>query len=140
MQTRRLNYAWLFAIATAFACSGCHVTSEQLIAGTYRAESPCATIILEVNRDHSFVQSVRTRSSEIKQLKGKWRIRQWEADHQGVKTVDFEPFLDFREDWHGREGGQGETGFRPEWWPRGVLMGPIIMKCPDSAYEIDYVK
>jgi len=36
--------------------------------------------------------------------------------------------------------GSGGTGFQPERWPRGILMGPIIVKCPDSSYKIDYVK
>jgi hypothetical protein len=98
------------------------------------------TITLVLNRDHSFVQSVRTTSGETKQLTGKWGVDQWNTDHQMVKTVDFDSFLDFSEDEHGREGGSGGTGFRPERWPRGVLMGPIIVRCPDSSYKIDYVK
>ncbi len=130
-----------FLVSTLiFSCLGCHVTSERSIVGTYRAEAPCVTITLVLSGDHSFVQSVRTTSGETKQLIGKWSIDQWDIDHQVVKTVDFDPFLDFSEDEHGRQGKPGRTGFRPERWPRGVLMGPIIVKCPDSGYKIDYVK
>jgi hypothetical protein len=136
MQTGRIRRAFL-ASALTFFCLGCHVTSERFIVGTYRAEAPCVTITLVLNRDHSFVQSARTTSGETKQLTGKWNIDQWA---QGVKTVDFDAFLDFHEDYHGLEGGLGETGFIPERWPRGVLMGPIIVQCPDSGYKIDYLK
>jgi hypothetical protein len=139
MQTGRLR--WAFVVSALIAsCLGCHVTSERFIVGTYRAEAPCVTITLVLNRDHSFVQSARTAAGETKQVKGKWFIRQWGTDHPTEKTVDFDSFLDFHEDYHGREGGPGETGFIPERWPRGVLMGPIIVQCPDSGYKIDYVK
>jgi len=139
MQTGRLRWTLLVSALIA-SCLGCHVTSERFIVGTYRAEAPCVTVSLVLNQDHSFVQSVRTTSGETKQLKGKWLMRQWRIDDDGVSTVDFDSFLDFHEDWRGREGGPGETGFTPERWPRGILMGPIIVKCPDSDYKIDYVK
>lgn len=115
---------------------GCHVTSERSIVGTYKAEAPCVTITLAVKQDHSFVQSVRTTSGDTRQLTGKWTIHEW---RQGVTTVDFDPFLDFINDEHGGA-ESGGTGFRPERWPRGILMGPIIVKCPESSYKIDYVK
>ena len=115
---------------------GCHVTSERSIVGTYKAEAPCVTITLAVKQDHSFVQSVRTTSGETRQLTGKWTIHEW---GQGLTTVDFDPFFDFLNDEHGDAGSSG-TGFRPERWPRGILMGPIIVKCPESSYKIDYVK
>jgi hypothetical protein len=118
------------------SCLGCHVTSERLIVGTYRAEAPCVTITLVLNRDHSFLQTVRTTSGETKQLTGKWTIGQW---GQGIKTVDFDSFLDFSKNEHGLQ-GSGGTGFRPELWPRGILMGPVIVECSESSYKIDYVK
>lgn len=106
--------------------------SEQTIVGTYRAEAPCATITLIVNRDHSFVQSVRTNSGEANQLSGKWSV------DKAHKTVDFEPSLDFIDDDRGRR-IRGSI-FVPELMPRGLTMGPIIVKCPDSPHQIDYVK
>jgi hypothetical protein len=139
MQTGRLRFALLVSALT-FCGLGCQVTSEWFIVGTYRAEAPCVTITLVLNRDHSFVQSARTTAGETKQVTGKWFIRQWGTDHPTGKTVDFDSFLDFHEDYRGREEGPGETGFIPERWPRGVLMGPIIVQCPDSGYKIDYVK
>ena len=118
-----------------FSEVACYVTSERSIVGTYKAETPCVTITLAVKQDHSFVQSVRTTSGDTRQLTGKWTIHQ----RQGDTTVDFDPFLDFINDEHGGAEGGG-TGFRPERWPRGILMGPIIVKCPESSYKIDYVK
>jgi len=94
------------------------------------------TITLVMNEDHSFVQSVRTTSGDSKQITGRWKI---EESRQGVKTVDFDSFLDFSNDFRGSQVGEG-TGFWPERFPRGILMGPIIVKCPDSSHEIDYVK
>ena len=116
------------------------MTSKQSVQGTYRAETPCVTITLLLNRDHSFVQSVRTTSGEKKELAGKWSIDQFNIDHKMIETVDFDSFLDFSEDERGRQGGPGGTGFRTERWPRGVIMGPVIVHCPNSSYKVDYVK
>jgi hypothetical protein len=118
------------ASALVLLCTGCRVTSERLIVGTYRAEAPCETITLVVNRDYSFVQSVRTHTGEINRLSGKWS-----SDKYGVT---FKPFLDFLDNGQGSQ--RAFAGFLPEVMPRGITMGPIIVKCPDSDHEIDYVK
>jgi len=99
----------LFALI--FSCFGCQVTNERFIVGTYRAEARCVTITLELNRDRSFVQSVRTTTGETKELIGIWGIDERSIDHQKVKTVNFDSFLDFHLDYHGRQGGPGGTGF-----------------------------
>jgi hypothetical protein len=108
------------------------VTSERFIVGTYRAVAPCETITLVVNRDLSFVQSVRTSSGETNQLSGRWSV------DKATKWLDFEPFLDFRSDDRGRQIG-GFSSFA-EMLPGSVTMGPMILKCPDSDHKIDYVK
>jgi hypothetical protein len=123
-------------VTLIFSAVGCYVTNERSIVGTYKAETPCVTITLAVKQDHSFVQSVRTISGDTRQLTGKWTIHEWQ---QGDTTVDFDPFLDFINDEHGGS-ASGGTGFRPERWPGAILMGPIIVKCPESSYKIDYVK
>lgn len=110
----------------------CTVTNERRIVGTYRAECPCVSITLILNRDQSFVQRVRPASGETKELGGKWFVRD--------KIVHFTPFFDFSQDYRGINSGVGETGFIPELWPRGMTMGPIVVQCPESAYELDYVK
>lgn len=69
------------------------MTSERSIVGTYRADAPCETIVLAVNQDHSFVQSVHTRTTEINRLSGKWS-----SDNYGVT---FRPFLDFLNEGNG---------------------------------------
>lgn len=137
LRMRRLGEAF-FLSALVFFCLDCRVTSERFIVGTYRAGTPCVTITLVLNRDHSFVQSARTASGETRWLNGKWFVHEWSIDHRAEKTVDFDSFLDFHEDYAGR--GVGEAGFTPELFPRGILMGPIIVKCPESGYKVDYVK
>jgi hypothetical protein len=108
----------------------CHVTSERFIVGTYRAETSCETIVLAVNQDHSFVQSVHTRTTEINRRSGKWS-----SDNYGVT---FRPFLDFLNE---GKGSQLEfASFSPEVMPRGITMGPMIVKCPDAIHQIDYIK
>jgi hypothetical protein len=120
----------LLVSTVVFYCVACHVTSERLVVGTYRAKAPCATITLVVNRDYSFAQTVHTNTGETNQLSGKWSM-----DKSGVT---FQPFLDFLNDDHGRQ--LGFASFPPEVMPRGITMGPIIVKCPDSDHQIDYVK
>jgi hypothetical protein len=34
----------------------------------------------------------------------------------------------------------GGASFIAEVMPRGISMGPVIVKCPDADNEIDYVK
>jgi hypothetical protein len=99
--------------ALAFAFLGCHVTSERFIVGTYQAEAPCVTITLVLNRDHSFVQSVRAHTGEINRLSGEWT-----TDKYGVT---FKPFLDFLNDDHGRQ--LQFASFSPEVMPRGITNG-----------------
>jgi hypothetical protein len=132
MEIATLRQAILIS-ALIFSCLGCQVTSERSIVGTYRAEAPCETIILELNRDHTFIQSVRTHSGEINRLKGRWWL------DKSDNIVMFDHFLDFLNDGRGDRGGGG-TGFKAERMPRGITMGPIIVKCPDSDHEIDYIK
>jgi hypothetical protein len=61
----------------------------------------------------------------------------WKIDSSQI--VMFEPFLDFIDDPRGRD-GNGWAGFPAELLLRGIMMGPIIVKCPESSYKIDYVK
>jgi hypothetical protein len=122
----------LLISALVVAFCGCHVTSERFVVGTYRAEAPCETVTLVLNRDHSFVQSVRTKVGETNRLTGRWTVDGRTA------WVDFQPFLDFREDVHGIQ--VGGASYVAEVMPRGITMGPIIVKCPDSDHMIDYIK
>jgi len=131
MQTGRLRRA-LLTSTLIFSCLGCRVTSERAIAGTYKAEAPCETITLVVNSDHTFVQSVHTSIGEVRRLSGRWSM-----DRRGG-GLTFVPFLDFLNDGAGRQ--TRGAGFWPESLPRGLTMGPIIVKCPDSQHQIDYIK
>jgi hypothetical protein len=133
VQVRRiasaLGLSWV-----CLSCLGCQVKSEKRIAGTYQAECPCATIILTVDRDHSFVQNVKMKSGETKQLAGNWQI------DKKYNAITFAPFLDFTDDFRGKQEESSVFFGGPEWMPRGIMLGPISVKCPESSYEIDYVK
>jgi hypothetical protein len=130
----------MFCLPSLMLCgTGCHVTNERAIVGTYKAETSCVTINLTLGSDHSFAQKVKTTSGETRELTGKWSIDRWKAEPNPITTVDFDTFLDFSKDYHG-VGGPGGTGFRPERLPQGITMGPIIVKCPDSDHEVNYVK
>jgi hypothetical protein len=118
----------LLLSALLFACFGCHATSERFIVGTYRAEATCVTITLVLNQDHSFVQSVRATSGETKQLTGKWSMDQWNTGQQMVKTVDFDSFLDFSEDEHGRQGGSARDRLSPR---------AMATRSPDGAHNCE---
>jgi len=96
------------------------------------------TITLVLDKDHSFVQSARTVSGDTRQITGKWVVEEGSRG-RGDTIVEFDHFLDFVNDEHGGPDGGG-TGFRPERWPIGVTMGPIIVKCPESSHKVDYVK
>jgi hypothetical protein len=89
-------------------------------------------ITLVVNPDHSFVQSAQTRTGGTNRLTGKWSVDKKD------QTITFEPFLDFLNDAQGRQ--VGGASFPPEILGLGIRMGPIIVKCPDSDHQIDYVK
>ena len=130
MRIGRLGWAFL-ASALIFSC-GCQVTSERFIVGTYRAEAPCVTVTLVLRRDHSFLQSARAKTGDTNQLIGKWSL-----DGKTAR-VDFQPFLDFLEGDHGRQ--IGWASFTADMMPRGISMGPVIVKCPGADNEIDYVK
>jgi hypothetical protein len=85
-----------------------------------------------VNPDHSFVQSAETRTGETNKLTGRWSVDKKD------KMVTFEPFLDFLKDAQGRR--VGGASFPPELMGWVIEMGPVIVKCPDSDHQIDYVK
>lgn len=113
-------------------CEGCKVTREQSLVGVYRAVAPCVNVTLSLRRDHSFTQVAMANQHEVNRLTGTWRV-----DPDG--TVMFDGFIDFVNDPHG-VAGKGTTGFRAERWPRGLMMGPVIVRCADSGYKVDYVK
>ena len=119
-------------VLLAFSNSGCRTANESKLTGTYRAETSCVKITLVVNSDHSFVQSARTATGETNQLTGRWTV------DKGDKMITFEPFLDFQNNAHGRQ--LGFANFSPEGIGPMVHLGPVIVKCYDSEYEVDYNK
>jgi len=112
--------------------SACYTGSEAKIIGIYKADAPCANISLAVHADHSFTQSVRTKEGEVKQLGG-----EWDLDPQ-TKYVTFKPFLDFVHENRGAEIAM--ASFPPEVMGLAIEMGPVIIKCSDSSYEVNYTK
>jgi len=122
----------LFVFTLSFLSLGCHTVNESKLIGTWRAEASCVTITLVVNPDHSFVQSVRTHTDEINRLTGRWSLDRRD------KMMTFRPFLDFLNDRNGRQ--MGFASFPPVVMGPVIEMGSIIVKCPDSDHQIDYVK
>jgi len=90
------------------------------------------TITLTVNPDHSFVQNAQTRTGETNRLTGTWSVDKID------KMMTFKPFLDFLNDTHGRQ--MGFASFPPEMMGPAIEMGPVIVKCPDSDHQINYIK
>lgn len=130
MQTRRIGIP-IALVAVAGSCIACYTTSDRFIVGTYKAESPCSNITLIVNRDHSFAQRVQTRDGKANSISGVWVV-----DAKG--WITFKPFLDFL---NNTQGQQLEAAiFRAELLPKGITLGPFVIKCPDSDHQIDYVK
>jgi len=95
MQTRGMIPAAFVSTLILF-CLACNTVNESRLIGTYRADSSCVTITLVVNLDHSFVQSVQTRTGGTNQLAGKWSVDKKE------ETITLEPFLDFLNDAQGK--------------------------------------
>jgi len=131
MQTWRMIRA--VSVSTLIVvCLACTTTSEPRLVGTYRADGQCVAITLVLNPDHSFVQTAQTQTGKANRLTGKWRV-----DKKG-NTIDFQPFLDFLNNMQGRQVG-GAT-FPAETMGLFVRIGPVIVRCPDSDHQIDYVK
>lgn len=122
----------MFISTLLLVCLGCNTVNESRLVGTYRADGLCVAITLTVNPDHSFVQSAETRTGEKNRLTGKWSVDKKD------KTVTFEPFLDFLNDTQGKQ--VGGASFPPETTGLGIKMGPVIVRCPDSDHEVDYLK
>jgi hypothetical protein len=131
MQTRGMTRAAL-ASTLVFVFIGCSTVNESRLIGTYHGDGSCVTITLVVNADHSFVQQVQTRAGETNELAGRWKVDRKD------KSITFEPFLDFLNDARGRQ--IGFSTLSPEVMGWMIKMGPVIVKCPDSNHQIDYVK
>jgi hypothetical protein len=110
----------------------CRTTNESRLVGTYRVDASCVTVSLVVNQDHSFVQRVETRDGETNRLTGKWSVDKKNG------YIDFEPFLDFLNDAHGRQ--LGFASYPPEIIGTVIEIGPVILKCPDSDHELYYAR
>jgi hypothetical protein len=118
-------------LVCALPLLGCFATNDASVTGTYTAAAPCVTITLVVNKDHSFLQTIRETPGKTYQRSGRWRL-----DHGGSFFFESNADQSLR--------GIYKVGFPPdgtvERWPRGKLLGPIIVTCPDSAHEIDYIQ
>jgi hypothetical protein len=131
MQTRGMTRAALVS-TLVFVCLACRTVNESRLIGTYRGDGSCVTITLAVKPDHSFVQQVQTRKGETNELAGRWKLDKED------RSMTFEPFLDFLNDTRGRQ--VEFSTFTPETMGWMIKMGPLIVKCPDSNHQIDFVK
>jgi len=126
-----------FTVVIALGLTGCGPVSESRLKGEYHAETPCAKISLILNSDHSFVQSLQTADGGRKHVTGTWRADN--RSDEGLSTrVNFDlAFLDLVNDSRGRV--VGGASLVAERVGLSVHIGPVIVACPDSAYEINYV-
>ena|SRR6266478_3209013 len=137
----------LLMIALTGLCSSCRTATDSNLVGTYRAEATCVKASLVLNKDHSFLQDLTMESGETKQIVGRWSL---DVSVRGGKTlvgqmiarysrsVTFRPYLNVRLDGRLEQLAFGSLGvdiFGPM-----THMGPMIGKCGDSSYKIDYVK
>jgi hypothetical protein len=129
VRLRRLTATLVLVVAFGI-WFGCRATSERSIVGTFEAQSPCNTVTLQVSKGHTFVQSVSTSLGPAKHISGTWELKHG--------TVYFRPFLDFATTVEGEQ--RNGASFEVERGPFTTTMGPIIVKCPDSSHELDYVK
>ena len=137
----------IFAFALLFS-SGCRRVTEPNLVGTYRLETPCVTVSLILNQDHSFVQSARTSSGETKKITGKWSLSNRRNEKDGSNAdrliapisqpLEFDSFLDLVHDNHGEQLGGGS--FLAESVGATIRFGPVIVHCSDSEYKVDYVR
>jgi hypothetical protein len=109
--------------------AACTVTREDYIAGTYLLTAPCVTAALVLKLDHSFLQTVRTNSGETNRLTGVWSVSRG-------GFVYIRPILSLRDASRGQK--IGGLASKVEWSMDGRRIGPEIVQCADSAYEVDY--
>lgn len=109
--------------------ASCVAEDEKSVFGKYVAATPCGNSTLTLRSDHSFIQEEHA-NNIFRKRSGQWRL-----SHQWVIfKVDVDDATD-------------RTSFIPipgaarvERLPKGFTMGPLIINCPDSAHEFDYVK
>ena len=119
--------------------SACRRVNDANLVGTYRGETPCATVTLELKSNHSFVQTLRIESGGSKQVVGVWRLDNGDRSEGLGKRVTFDrAFLDLVHDNQGRD--VGGASLIAEAMGMSVHIGPVIVACPESTYKIDYVK
>lgn len=118
--------------------SACRLVNDANLVGTYRGETPCATVTLELKSNHSFVQTQRIESGGTKQVVGGWRLDNGDGEGLGKRVSFDHAFLDLVHDNQGRD--VGGASLIAEVMGRSVHIGPVIVACPESTYKIDYVK
>ncbi len=126
-----LNKSSILIALWAAANLGCAVSSESSIIGRYTASAPCLTANLLVNADHSYIQRIDERSGGTREVKGRWHLDQKSG------LITFERLLSLTSPNPDRA---GLSAFQPERVFRRIIMGPDIVRCQDSDYEVDYVK
>ena len=131
MQTRGVIRTVFVALALQVFI-GCSSLNERQLIGTYKAEVSCVTISLVLRQDFSFTQTVRTSTGGFNELEGTWSL------DRKTNSLSFTPFLDFIDNTSGKR--VRSSIFSPERIAISIALGPIIVKCPDSNAEVNYIK
>jgi hypothetical protein len=90
----------LWVCVLVFSMVGCLRVKEADVPGTYTAKAEWGTSSLILARDHTFRQTVRLNSGEVKQTNGQWKLV-GPVKNSMTFSITFTPFLNMQHDKHG---------------------------------------
>jgi hypothetical protein len=89
---------WLCVLC--FSMIGCMRVKEADVPGTYTAKADWGTSTLVFAKDHTFQQTVRLNSGEVKRMDGKWKLV-GPGKNSVVYDITMGPCLDVKHDKQG---------------------------------------
>ena len=96
MRPLRLTSA-LGLFVLCFSMIGCMRVKEADVPGTYTAKAEWGTSTLLLAKDHTFRQTVRLNSGDVKRMSGKWELVS-PAKNSVVYDITIGPCLDVKHD------------------------------------------
>jgi hypothetical protein len=83
-----------------FSMIGCMRVKEADVPGTYTAKADWGTSSLILAKDHTFQQTVRLNSGEVKHMNGQWKLI-GPVKNSVTYSITFIPFLNMQHDKQG---------------------------------------
>ncbi len=99
MQPARLIAAFSLGLCFLFFI-GCTRVNEADVPGDYNATADWGNSSLTIAADHTFRQTVRANSGEVKQISGKWNLVK-PSGNSANTNITFAPYLNFQHDKQG---------------------------------------